>query len=84
MAKDEYLSRKGPHRMATAYKPGTQEEVAETELTAELDAFAKRLHGAIQEGRSKMSDEEVVEADKKAKDVLDRATSAVKSSRQTA
>jgi len=52
MAKSEQPPKKGP-KMATAYKPNV-----DSELEAGLNAFAKKVHSAIEEARSKMSDEE--------------------------
>lgn len=83
MAKGKYLSKKGP-QMATACKPGAQEGIVDSELQSGLDAFAAKLHRAIQKGRSKMSEQEIAKAEKETKAILDRATSAVKSSRRTA
>jgi hypothetical protein len=76
--------KKGPHRMATAHKPNFRQEVEDSELDNEVDAFLGKVHATIQDARSKMSDEELAKADKKAKAVLDRATSAAKSSRHSA
>lgn len=65
--------------MATAYKPNV-----DSELEAGLNAFAKKVHSAIEEARSKMSDEEQREADRKAKAIFDRASAAAKSSQHSA
>lgn len=69
--------------MATAYKL-TDEEIAERELEAGIAAFAAKAHATIDEARSKMSDEERIEADKKAKAIFDRANAAAKSARRRA
>jgi len=84
MTKEGNPPKKGPSRMATAYKPETRAEIADRELDSEVDTFVQKLHATIQEARSKMSDDEVAKADREAKAVLDRATSAAKSSRHTA
>lgn len=76
--------KKGPHRMTTACKPETRDDVARRELSKEVDAFAQKAHNAIQEARSKMTEEERQKADQEAKKILDRATSTAKSSQHTA
>lgn len=81
MTKEANPPKKGPNRMATAYKPDTHED---RELDSETDSFVKKLHATIQDARSKMTDEEVAKADEEAKAILNRATSAAKSSRHTA
>ena len=83
MAKGANPLRKGP-RMATAYKPEKNEGNLERELDSEIDAFVNKLHVTLQESRSKMTDEEAAKAEQKTKEILDRATSSVKSSRHTA
>ena len=70
--------------MATVYKPESGQEIADQQLDSEIGSFVQKLHGTIQDARSKMTDEELAEADKKAKAILDRATSAAKASRHTA
>ena len=84
MAKEETPPKKGPHRMATACKPENREEIADRELNAGIEAFLKRAHATIEEARGNMTDEEIAKADREAKAVLDRATSAAKSSRHSA
>jgi hypothetical protein len=81
MTKEANPLKKGPNRMATAYKPDTRED---RELDSETDSFVRKLHATIQNARSKMTDEEVAKADKDAKAILNHATSAAKSSRHTA
>jgi len=78
--------KKGPHRVATVPKPNFRPEVKDEdiELENEINDFAGRVHSTLQEARSKMSKEEAAEADKQAKAIFDRATSAVKSSRHSA
>jgi hypothetical protein len=78
MAKVQTSAKKGPHRMATASKPEVKE------LDVEIDAFVKKAHATIEDARSKMSDEEVAEADRKAKAIFDRASAAARSSRHRA
>lgn len=70
--------------MATAYKPRTRGEVSDRDLDAGVDAFISKLHGTLQDARSKMSDEEAEQADQEAKKILDRASAAAKSSRHSA
>jgi hypothetical protein len=84
MAKEQRPPKKGSHRMATVYKPESGQEIADQQLDSEIGSFVQKLHGTIQDARSKMTDEELAEADKKAKAILDRATSAAKASRHTA
>jgi hypothetical protein len=84
MANNNLPRKKGPHRMATTYKPESQEEVRDQELDAAVDAFAKKAHSAIEEARSKLSPEEAAKVDAEAKAIFDRATSAAKSSRHSA
>jgi hypothetical protein len=81
MAKDSNPPKKGPNRMTTAYKPEPRED---RELDSEVDAFVKKMHATIQDARSQMTDEEIAEADKKAKAIFNRATAAAKSPRHTA
>lgn len=69
--------------MATAYKL-TDEEIADRELEADIAEFAAKAHATIEEARSKMSDEERTEADKKAKAIFARASAAAKSSQRRA
>lgn len=76
--------KKGPHRMATAYRPETQDESQITELDATVNAFAKKAHSVIEESRSKMTEEEAAEADAKAKAIFDRASAAAKRTRRGA
>lgn len=82
MAKREQPPKKGP-KMATAHKP-TDDDFADRELDSGFDAFATKLHSTIEEARSKMSDEEVEEADRKAKAIFDRANAVAKSPRHSA
>jgi len=79
MANNNPHRKKGPHSMATAHKPD-QEELQRQEL----NAFAKKVHSAIEESRSKMSAEEAAEADAKAKAIFDRASAAAKQTRRGA
>jgi hypothetical protein len=81
MTKETNPPKKGPNRMATAYKPDTRED---RELDSGVDSFVKKLHATIQDARSQMSDEEVTKADEQARTILNRATSAAKSPRHTA
>ncbi|HEX3819069.1 MAG TPA: hypothetical protein VHW45_01995 [Candidatus Sulfotelmatobacter sp.] len=80
MANNNPPRKKGPHRMATAYKPESQEELQ----NQELNAFSKKVHSAIEDSRSKMSAEEAADADAKAKAIFDRASVAAKQSRRGA
>lgn len=75
--------KKGPHRVATASKLRIPND-DDPNLDAELDAFVRKVHTTIEDARSKMSDDEVQKADKAAKAIFDRATSAAKSSRHSA
>jgi hypothetical protein len=84
MANNNPPRKKGPHRMATAHKPQFPNDLDDPTLDAELDAFVRKVHGTVEDARSKMSDEDVANADKSAKAIFDRATSAAKSSRHTA
>jgi hypothetical protein len=81
MTKELNPPKKGPKPMTTAYKSEPRED---RELDSELDAFVNKMHSTIQDARSQMSDEEVAKADEQAKAIMDRATSAAKSSRHTA
>jgi hypothetical protein len=51
MANNNPPRKKGPHSMATAYKPESQEELQDQEL----NAFAKKVHSAIEKSRSNPS-----------------------------
>jgi hypothetical protein len=75
--------KKGSQSMATAHKPRLP-EFEDSELDADVDAFAKKLHSKIQKARSKMTKEEAAKADAKAKAIFDRASAAAKSSRHSA
>jgi hypothetical protein len=70
--------------MATAYKPETNEEAIRSEFDAELNAFATKVHGVIQDARRKMTDEEVEKADREAQTILESATATPKPSRRGA
>lgn len=70
--------------MATAYKPRTREDVSDRELETRLNGFVKRVHLTLEDARGNMSDEEAEEADRKAKAILDRASTAARSSRHSA
>ena len=84
MANGNSRRKKGPHRVATAYKPKSQEDIRDQELDAAVGAFAKKAHSVIEEARSKMTPEEAAKADAEAKAIFDHATSAAKSSRHSA
>lgn len=77
------LPKKGPHRMTTACKPETNEQVARREFKAEVDAFFEEVHSVIQNARNRMTDEERDKADKEAKAILE-STSASKGKRRSA
>jgi hypothetical protein len=81
MTKEANPPKKGPKRMATAYKPHAPKD---RELDSGVDAFVKKMHATIQDARSQMTEEEVAEADEKAKAIFNRATAAAKSPRHTA
>jgi hypothetical protein len=83
MAKQN-LQKKGPHRVATASKLETNEELIRSDFESELDSFATKVHGVIQEARSKMTDEEVEKADREAKAILESATSRPRPSQHSA
>lgn len=76
--------KKGPHRVTTASKPNTNQEFERQELDSEVNDFIAKVHGAIQNARTKMSDEEVEKADKEAAAILKAASDAAKSSRHSA
>jgi len=80
MASEQNPPKKGPHRMATAYKPTLPAD----SLDSEVDQFVKRAHSTIQDARSKMTDEELEKADEEARSILERASAAAKASRQRA
>lgn len=84
MAKQDILSKKGPHRMASTCKPLPPEHVADHELDSDVESFVRKLHSTLQEARSKMSDEEVAKADQEAKAVLERASASAKASQRRA
>jgi hypothetical protein len=84
MTREANPPKKGPRRMTTTCKPETEEEAIRSEFEAELNAFAKKVHGTIQEARSKMSDEEVDKADREAKSILESSTSTSKPSQHSA
>jgi hypothetical protein len=81
MTKEANPPKKGPKRMATAYKPDARED---RELDSEVDAFVRKMHATIQDARSQMTDGDAAKADEEARAILNRATSAVKSPRHTA
>jgi hypothetical protein len=77
--------KKRSQSVATAPKSNFRaDEYEDMELDSEIDNFASKVHSTLLEARSKMSAAEAAEADKKAKAIFARATSAVKSSRHSA
>ena len=76
--------KKGPHHVTTTRKPRSNEELERQELETEINAFISRAHGAIQDAREKMTDEEVAKADKEAEAILKAASDSAKSSRRSA
>jgi hypothetical protein len=84
MTKEQIPPKKGPHRMATVCKPETNEEAIRSEFDAELNTFATKVHGVIQEARNNMTDEEVEKADREAAAILESATATPKPSRRGA
>lgn len=82
MASEQNPPKKGPRRMATAYKP--TDKLADDNLDADVDSFIMKLHSTVQEARSKMSDEEVEKADEEARSIFDQASAAAKGARHRA
>lgn len=78
------LHKKGPQSVKTSRKPETSDELERQEFEAELDTFAEKVHGVIEEARAKMTDREREKADKAADAILRSAISGSKPSRHTA
>jgi hypothetical protein len=76
--------KKGPHRMATAYKPENAEQVGDQELNATIMEFAKKAHRVIQKARRKMTPTERAEADRNANEILDASSASAKRARKRA
>jgi hypothetical protein len=81
MAK-ETQHRKGPHRMATAYKPETQQD--DRDVDATIKAFAEKANRVVQNARAKMNPEERERADRNANSILGDASAAAKEAQRRA
>jgi hypothetical protein len=68
----------------TPSKPESNERNARRDFEAEVGSFVRKVHGAIQDARDKMSDEDVERADRVAQAVLKGATSPAKRARRSA
>jgi hypothetical protein len=53
---------------------GKNQDLGRDEFEARLDAFARKTHDAIEDARSRMTDADREEADRKAQAILERAT----------
>lgn len=83
MANNNLPRKKGP-RMATAYKPETEEQISEQQLDATIKAFAEKANRVIQNARGKMTLEERERADRNANAILEDASAAVKEAQRRA
>jgi len=77
-------SKKGPHRVKTAQKPETAQQLDDRQLDARIEAFIRKTHGAIKEARTRMTDEQVEKADKEAAAILKSASDGAKAARRRA
>jgi hypothetical protein len=69
--------KKGPRMTRVCSQPNmSQDELARLEFDADMDAFARKVGRAIDDARSKMSDEERERADRNATAILKSATDA--------
>jgi len=78
------IPKKGPHRMTTACKAETPEQVSDREISAKIRAFAEKADRVIQKAREKMGPEEREQADKNANSILENASAAAKRSQHRA
>jgi hypothetical protein len=83
MAKRKTSNKKEPHRMVPS-KPESNQRNPQSDFEAQVDSFARKVHGVIQEARSKMTDENVEKADQAAQAILKAATSPAKRARRSA
>lgn len=72
--------KKGPRMTTCLHTDHTNEEVIDDEVAS----FAYKLHDAIEEARSRMTEKEREKADRGANVVLDEASAAVQRSRRRA
>jgi hypothetical protein len=75
--------RKGP-RMTVASERNKTQDFGRDELETEVNAFARKIHKAIEGARSKMTDKEREEADRNAEVIFENASSAAKRPQKSA
>jgi len=68
--------KKGPRMTVVSQRTGKNQDTGRDEFETRLDAFARKTHDAIEDARSRMTDADREEADRKAKAILERATAA--------
>lgn len=76
--------KKGPRMTVASDKTDRTKNFGRDELETELNTFALNVHNAIQDARSKMTDERREEADREAQAIFERASSAAARSRRSA
>jgi hypothetical protein len=84
MANNNLHQKKGPHRMATAYKPQAPEEVTDQQLDAMIKQAAEKANRVIQKARSKMTPQDRERADNNANAILEDASASAKRSQRGA
>lgn len=77
--------KKGPRMTRVAdQKNLRQEDLENLEFEREVDAFARKVHNAIEDARGKMSDEDRERADRNAEAILKNASDAASRQRKRA
>ena len=80
----ELPPKKGPRMTVAGNKSDKTKDFGQGENETEIKDFILKMSNAIEEARSKMSDEEREEADRKAAAILENATSGASGSRRFA
>ena len=76
--------KKGPRMTVASHASDRTKDFGRDEHEIEINDFILKVSKAIEDARSKMSDEEREEADRKAKTILENATSDASGSRRSA
>lgn len=76
--------KKGPRMTSGVQGKDKTQDFGRDEMETQLDAFAIKVHTAIEDARSKMSPERRAEADKKAEAIFEKASVSAKSARRSA
>lgn len=76
--------KKGPRREVACQTENMNQNIKGNEPDADLDALVHKLNEAIEDARSKMTDKQRQEADRRADAILERASSSASVSRHIA